>query len=53
MWLAYKAYTLHILRENPSLPYILDSSFSFKDLFIYIIYPIIPLIKLSIYILIL
>jgi len=51
MRLAYKAYTLHILRENPSLPRTLDSSFSLKNSSIYIIYPIIPLIKLPIYIL--
>jgi len=31
MRLAYKAYTLHVPRETPSLPRTSDSSFSLKD----------------------
>ena len=44
MRLAYKVRALYVPRETPSLPRILDSSFSLKDLSTYIIYPIILLL---------
>jgi hypothetical protein len=40
MRLAYKVRVAYMPREIPSLPRTLDSSFSLKDLSVYIIYPI-------------
>ena len=43
--LACEVRALHVPRETPSLPRTSDSSFPLKDLSVYIIYPIIPLLS--------